>query len=137
MRANDYQGNSDNESDKHGDNLTMFAKGSQLAQINPSASASTAYTSTLRTELTRIVVCNTTVNTVGFSIYHDDDGTTYAAGTALYSDQSISGNTSFSIGFDGFGGGIHMARGASIGVKSSVDQALTFSIYGVTEDVAK
>ena len=115
----------------------MFAKGSQLSQIRPSASAATAYTATLRTEVTRIMVCNTTANSVGFDVYHDDDGTTYAQGTALYYSQSVSGNATFAITFDGAGGGIFMQRGASLGVKPSVDLALTFSVYGITEELAQ
>lgn len=115
----------------------MFAKGSQLAQVRPSASASTAFTSTLRTEITRIVVANTTTATVGFSVYHDDDGATYTQATALYYDVSLSGNQTLSISFDSLGGGLAMARGASLGVRSSVDLACTFTLYGVTEDLAK
>ena len=115
----------------------MFAQGSLLAQVRPSASASTAYTSTLRTEVTRIVVCNTTSNNATFSLYHDDDGTTYNQTTALYYDQTISGATSVSIASQAMGGGFMMARGASLGVKSGTDAALTFSIYGVTEEVAR
>ncbi len=115
----------------------MFAKGSQLAQVRPSATASTVYTATLRTEVTRIMVCNTTANNVGYDIYHDDDGTTYAQATALYYSQSISGNTTHAITFDGAGGGIFLARGGALGVKPSVDLAVTFSIYGITEELAQ
>ncbi len=114
----------------------MFANGSQLAQVRPSASASTAYTATLRTEVTQIVVCNTSGSPAQFSIYHDDDGTTYDATTALFWLAQIEANTTVTIVSDSVGAGFAMKRGAAIGVKPSVDQALTFSIYGVTEDVA-
>jgi len=115
----------------------MFASGLQLAQLSPSASASTAFTSTLRTEITRVVVANVTANIATFDLYHDDDGTTYSVATALWYGQTVSGNTSYVIESPALGSGLMMARGASLGVKSSVDQALNFTIYGVTEDVAR
>ncbi len=114
----------------------MFAKGSQLAQVRPSASASTAFTSTLRTEVTRIVVCNTTGGAVTYSIYHDDDGTTYDQSTSRSYETSIAANTTVTYVADAAGAGFAMQRGASIGVKPSADLAITFTFYGVTEDVA-
>lgn len=114
----------------------MFAKGSQLAQIRPSASASTAFTATLRTEVMQIVVCNVSGSPSAFSIYHDDDGTTYDQTTALFWSAPIDANQTVSIIADATGSGITMKRGASLGVKPSVNQALTFSIYGVTEELA-
>ena len=114
----------------------MFAKGSQLAQIRPSASASTALVTTLRTEVTQIVVCNTTSSPATFSIYHDDDGTTYDATTALFFSAPIEGNTTVQVISDAIGSGLMMKRGAALGVKSSVNLALTYTVYGVTEEVA-
>jgi hypothetical protein len=114
----------------------MFAKGSQLAQIRPSASASTAFVATLRSEITQIVVCNTTASAATFSIYHDDNGTTYDQSTALFYSAPIDGNTTVQVISDAIGSGLMMARGAALGVKPSVDLALTFTLYGVTEEVA-
>lgn len=114
----------------------MFAKGSLLSQVRPSASASTAFVATLRTEVTQIVVCNTTANNTTFAIYHDDDGVTFNQTTALYYDQTLSGNTSISIKSESMGGGLMLARGGSLGVKPGADLALTFSLYGVTEELA-
>jgi len=115
----------------------MFAQGSLLAQVRPSASASTAYTSTLRTEVTHIIVCNTSGSPAAFSIYHDDDGTTFDQTTALFWSAEIAADTTVSIISDAIGSGITVTRGGSIGVKPSVDRALTFSVYGVTEEVAR
>jgi len=114
----------------------MFSQGSQLAQIRVSASASTAVTTTLRTEVTRIFVCNTSSSIATFSIYHDEDGTTYDETTALFFGATIEANTTVDIISDTLGAGIMMMRGASLGINSDTDNALTFSIYGVTEDVA-
>ena len=114
----------------------MFAKGSLLAQFRPSASASTAYTSTLRTEITQIVVCNTTGVATTYGIYHDDDGATFDATTALFHDAPIAANSTVMVVSDAVGSGFMMGRGASIGVDVGTDQAVTFSIYGVTEDVS-
>lgn len=113
----------------------MFSQGSQLAQIRPSASASTAFTSTLRTEITRIMVCNTSNAVATFDIYHDDDGTTYDQTTALFYGATIESNATVEILSETLGAGVILARGASIGVNTSVDQALTFSLYGVTEEI--
>jgi hypothetical protein len=113
----------------------MFAKGSQLAQVRPSASASTAYTATLRTEVTQIVVCNTSGSPAQFSIYHDDDGATYDATTSLFWLAAIDANTTVTIISEAIGSGFAVKRGGAIGVKPSVDQALTFTVYGVTEEI--
>lgn len=114
----------------------MFAQGSQLAQVRGSASASTAYTATLRTEVTRIVVCNVTTSDATFDIYHDDDGSTYTVATALYYERTVSAKTSFVISSEAIGSGISIEQGGRLGVKTSTDLAVTFSIYGVTEDRA-
>lgn len=115
----------------------MFAKGSQLAQLRPSASASTAYTTTLRTEITQIVVCNTTGSATTYDVYHDDDGTTYSTDTALFYGVALPANTTVTIVSDALGSGFMMARGASLGVKPGTDQAVTFTVYGVTEEIAR
>jgi hypothetical protein len=114
----------------------MFASGSQLAQVRPSdTAAATAYTATMRTEITRMVVCNTTGSAAVWSLYHDDDGTTASEVTALYFSQAIAANTTALIDFGGVGGGIHVQPGGSVMVKSGTGNAITYTFYGVTSGV--
>lgn len=82
------------------------------------------------------MVCNTTGSATTFDIYHDDDGSTYDQTTALFYGVSIEANTTVEVVADAEGSGIPMARTANLGVKPGADQALTFSIYGITEAVA-
>ena len=113
-----------------------FASGSQLAQVRPAdTNTATAFTAKARTEVTRIVVCNTTASPAAYSIYHDDDGTTYTEATALFFATSIPANSSDVIDFGGVGGGLHMSNAAAIGVKTGTSSAITFTIYGVTANV--
>lgn len=111
-----------------------FASGQLLAQSRPAnTSTATAFTASVRTDLTQIIVSNTTGSAATFSIYHDDDGTTYDQTTALVYACSISGNTTVIIGSEGAGLGIQLSPGGSIGIQSGTSNACTFSIYGVTQ----
>ena len=112
----------------------MFASGSLLAQSRPAGTtAVTAFAASMRTEITRIVVCNTTGSAAAFSIYHDDDGTTFDETTALYFGQTLAANTSVVVEAAAVGGGVTVADGGAIGIKTGTGSALTFSISGVTQ----
>ena len=114
----------------------MFASGSQLAQSRPADStATTAFTASIPTEITRIVVCNTTGTGADYSIFHDDDGTTYDQGTALFYEVTVAANSTDLIDFGGMGGGIHVRKGGSVGVKTGTGSAITFTLYGITQSV--
>ena len=112
----------------------MFASGQLLAQSRPAnTSTATAFTASVRTDLTQIIVSNTTGSAATFSIYHDDDGTTYDQTTALVYACSLAANTTFIIGSEGAGLGIQLSPGGSIGIQSGTSSACTFSVYGVTQ----
>lgn len=116
----------------------MLALGTLLAQVVPPTAATpvTGFTGDLPvTEVTTIFVCNTTGSTVSFSIYHDDSGTTYNNTTALYRLVNLAANSTTKVEFHGAGGGIAVRNGGTIGLETSTDAALTFSIYGVTARV--
>ena len=114
----------------------MFASGSQLAQARPSDStATTAFTASIPTEITRIVVCNTTGSSAAYSVFHDDDGSTYDEGTALFYGVALAANSSDVIDFGGMGGGIQVRKGGAIGVKTGTGSAITFTLYGITSNV--
>ena len=114
-----------------------FASGSQLAQSRPAGTtAVNAFTATLLTEITRIVVCNTTGTAAAMSIYHDDDGSTFDATSALYESTSIAANESVEIKAESIGGGLMVAADGQIGVKTGTASALTFTIYGITQEAS-
>lgn len=104
-----------------------------LSQLHPSdITATTAFTVSdgYTNIITTIHVCNTSLNDLMFSIYLDDDGTTYDKTTALYYDVPISAKETVQIqthvGMNTVGG--------SIGVKGSAGASLTFTINGVEID---
>ena len=110
----------------------MFASGSQLAQSRPSGtSAVSVFTSLTGHEVTRIVICNTSGASATYSIYHDDDGSTFDETTALFFGVTLGANNTEIIDFGGAGGGLHMAKNAQIAVQTGTGDALTFSLYGV------
>lgn len=114
-----------------------FASGFQVAQSRPSGtSAVSVYTASIRTEITLIVVCNTTGTAADFSIFHDDDGSTFDQTTALHYAESLAANTSTRIEFASPGSGLMVSVGGQIGVQTGTADALTFTVYGVTEDRA-
>ena len=112
----------------------MLIQGSLLAQVQASASASTAFTATLRTEITRITICNTTGNDRKFRLFHDDSGSaTYGVLNALRYDQTASAHRSVEIVALTPSSGYMLKRGGRLGIEADVGAALTYSIYGVTE----
>jgi len=115
----------------------QLAAGSQLAQSRPSGTTATSiFTASIVTEISLIVVCNTTASSADFSIYHDDDGSTADQTTALFYAVPVAGNTTVTISSDSIGAGLQMAATAQLSVQTSVANALTFTVYGVTEEIA-
>ncbi len=117
-----------------------FAKGLLLAQFRPSSTgAELAFTASLATEVTRIVICNTSGAPANASIYQNDaGGGTYGAGEALLFGAPITnGALSQFVDAPAVGCGLMLAQGAQIAVQSSVASALTFSIYGAVADQAR
>lgn len=115
-----------------------LASGSQLAQVRPAVTTATsAFTADLTTEITMIAICNTTSTAAAFSLYHDDDGSTFDQTTALHYEQNIPGNTTLYISADSMGGGITVSTDGQIGVQTDTANALTFSVYGTTEEIAR
>jgi hypothetical protein len=123
----------------------MNAEGSQLAQVRPSGvTAVVGYSNPiaaaggrrgLNAEITLIAVCNTTAAPAAFSLFHDDDGTVFSQATALYYGKSLAANDTALIAIPSPNSGFAMKPGASFGVQSSVASALTFTFYGVTQQV--
>lgn len=105
----------------------------QLGQAAPADTANaTLYTPPDNTKASDITVfvCNTTGTTATFRLFHDDDGTTFVAGSALYFDKSVAANDSFEVPQK-----LQMKNSAgAIGVRSGTANALTFTAYGNEEE---
>lgn len=115
----------------------MIASGSQLSQSRPSVTtAQSAFTASLVTEIGLIVVCNTTGTAADCSIYHDDDGSTFDQSTALLYQKSIPANDYLLLDARSFGY-ITVKPSGQIGIQSGTANALTFTLYGITEEIAR
>ena len=101
----------------------------QLAQLRPSStSAEVLFNPTDNKPYTiyNIIVTNTTSSAVSASIYHDEDGTTYDATTAILESVPLIANQTLH-----YEGKIYGYKGAgNIAVKSSIANAITFTAYG-------
>ena len=100
----------------------------QLGQTRPSVTtAASAYSpSSVETTMKTVCVCNTSAGTAKFSIYHDDDGTTYDETTALFFQADIAAKTTMwlevFIAMDDDNG--------NVAVQTDTANALTFTLYG-------
>lgn len=100
----------------------------QLAQTRPSDTlAASALTGALY-DVDLIIVTSTTANDTVFSIYHDDDGSTYSEATALYYQAPIS---SKDVAYVAFEVPIPLSNIAgNLAVQSGEASGITFTIYG-------
>lgn len=109
----------------------MLGEGMQLDQRRPSGtSAVSAYTAVLRTTITSIVVTNVSASPVAYSLYHDDDGSTFDEDTALAFEVALAANSFVVLSADGPAGLLSLRPGGQIGVQSDTADAINFSIYG-------
>lgn len=104
----------------------------QLGQLRPAnTTPQTLYTPAdgIIAKNVVVIVCNVSAGNANYSIYHDDNGTTYDQTTALhYGVQLTSGTAATPVSIDI---PIHMDDDTgSIGVQTSVADALTFTAYG-------
>lgn len=105
-----------------------------LAQTRPSGtSAVSAYSpgTRVKTFIHKIIICNTTSSAAAFSIFLDEDGTTYDQTTALYYAVNINANDTvelFSYQKDHW---LPMNSSAgNLAVQTDTGSALTFTIIG-------
>ena len=100
-----------------------------LAQLRPAdTNAASLYSppDNTVTEITKLVICNTTNGGLAFRVFLDDDGTTYDQTTALYYDEALAANTTVEIGI---GWGMRNPAG-NLAVRSSANDGLTFTLFG-------
>lgn len=106
----------------------------QIAQLTPStAAAVTAFVATNRTVVTKVVICNARNAATTFSLYHDDDGGTFATATALYKNKAIAANVTEVVEAASPISGLGMRVGGTLGVDAGTADALTFSFYGIVQ----
>lgn len=109
----------------------MAIVGSQLGQLRPAnTTAASVYSPAAATEtqITTVVVCNTSGAAATFRIFQDDNGTTYDETTALYWDVTIAANDS--VTFTDLKLFMNDSTG-NLGVRTSVADALTFTVSGL------
>lgn len=116
-------------------------QGSLLAQLRPSGTTAVQLfqSDTLITELTLLFaqVRAGEAGTVDVTVYHDDDGTTYDDDSVIFLDQRTRFASPSVFQARHPGSGILLAPGGSIGVQSSIANAVNFSLYGITETLAE
>lgn len=110
----------------------MAINGSQLGQLRPAnTTAASIYSpaSSIEAQITAIMICNTGGVAVKFRLFHDDDGTTYDETSALFWDISLIADETVTLTFEK---GIYMdVSTGNFAVRTSVANALTFTIYGL------
>ena len=109
-----------------------LAPGSLLAQVRPSNTTPAAgFTAVIQTEILRVVIANTSGSAATFRLFHDVGGSTYDESNALVWDVSIATGAIFDNQAYGSGSGFTLLPGDTLGVRTSVNSALTFNLYGV------
>lgn len=113
----------------------QIAAGALLAQVRPSGtSAEVAFTAPRASEVTRVVICNTTANAVTASLFHDDTGSALLGeANALLFGIELLPNTTQVIESPAIGAGYIISEGGRIGVQSGTASAITFSLYGLID----
>ena len=107
--------------------------GSLVAQVRPDDMTEVvlAFTATLGTDVSRVIVCNTTSTAADFRVWHRPAAETGdpTLANALWYDQEVAAGTSY-LGSENMN--ILMRGGDRLFVQTGTDNALTFSFYGAT-----
>lgn len=115
----------------------MLALGTLLGRVRPTVTTVVSvFDATLATEITLVIIANTTGSAATFSLYHVLPGDSATTSNALYYNVSLAANQTFTFAAQSPGAGIQVLGGESIQVDAGTISALTFSVYGVTENVA-
>lgn len=119
----------------------MLAVGSRLAQVRPSNTdfLEAFSTNVPNVEVTTILVANTTGVAATFRLCHSIGATDVTdETTALYWDKSVNPNDTFPIRAEAQGSGIFVGNRLldKLFVRSGTANALTFTFYGVSANVA-
>lgn len=104
-----------------------------LAQARPgNTSTATFYNPSVITNVYTLIVCNTSVDTATYSVFWDDDGTTYDQTTALCYQIALPSHATEIINF-GEMGLTMLDTAGNIGIQSGTASAITYSLFGETK----
>lgn len=113
------------------------AQGALLGQLRPADTAQNLlFTAKMRTEISRLLICNNTAAGVTFRVFHRNPPTVAGLDNALFYDKVIAANDTFVLDANSLGSGIQMESDDELVVVSGTAGALTFSAYGITESLA-
>ena len=104
-----------------------------LGQLRPAdTNAASLYSpgANISAEITALLVCNQSGSVAAFRVFLDDDGTTYDQTTALFYDVSLGAGLTFKIPENGVAGWGMSNPAGNLAVRSSVNDALTFTVFG-------
>lgn len=114
------------------------AQGSRLAVVRPAGTtAVTAFTASVQTEITSVLVCNTSGAARTFRLFHGEDGDSFDEENALFWDVPVDADATVAIFSDSPNNGLAMKATDILGVRSDAADGLTFSVYGVTAAIAR
>ncbi len=110
----------------------------RLARLRP---ANTTATLILQAqaplEVSSLFICNTSGSSAAFRMFHAFDGdTTYDETTALYWDRLVAADDTLVFRPESVGAGIAMQANDILAIRTSVANALTFTLYGVPAAIA-
>lgn len=117
--------------------MTMFTgvPGQLLRQVVGNTTAEAVYTASLDTEITRIVVANTSAAAVTFRLFIDrSGGSVFGAANAIAWDINVPNADRF-IDVSEPGSGYIVETGGVLAFQASVASALTLSVFGFTDNV--
>jgi hypothetical protein len=99
-----------------------------LAQAAPAdTNNAVLYTVTTRVKLQKLVICDTSAAGADARVFIDDNGTTATAATAIIYDKAIAADTYLEMDLDKV---TLSTPTGTITVRSSVGDALTFTLFG-------
>lgn len=111
----------------------MQASGARLAAARPLTGSDTLlFTASIDTEVTRLMLCNITTGAVLFRLHHVVAGGSVAQENALYYDKSLAANDTLAIVAEVENGGIKLAPGDALWVRSPTGGSITYTAYGIT-----
>lgn len=110
----------------------------RIARVRPNGTAPVdLFQANAAVEITSVFICNTSGNNATFRLYHTfSDSEVFGQANALYWDKLVPADDTLVWRSESIGAGIKLENLDRIGVRSSVANALTFTLYGVPAAVA-
>jgi len=106
----------------------MATTSKQLGQLRPAdTNAASIYSPAASTDAAglSLKVCNVTATDATCQVFHDDDGSTFAEGSALYFNVNVPAKSTLTLGV-----GSMDDDAGSIGVQTGTANSLNFTLYG-------